>query len=268
METVVINPYRVKRKFKKKKEWDFDFMKKDFKKEKVKKEINKKEDKKKGGNIMKKKKTVKKMVLKRTKNKIKKSVPKKIKSLIKIKGERTRPVFYKINKNTIRRSPMARKKYEKVINPMKFITSSLNDIKEALPDVLYASAGYIGIGYVERFIQSKVSMLPMDNALIRQLTKVGLTIGLSSLAGMWNKKASKMVFLGGLLNIGQDIWTSYELNKLIPIQIEGNLTAGSSQSSQTSQSSKSSQTDEDEGTSSLISTSEIDSLITNNETLF
>lgn len=135
------------------------------------------------------------------------------------RSRRTRPVFYQIGKNVIKRSPKARHKYARVLNPLRFIQKNLGEMTSMLPDVVYTGAGYIGIGYVGQFITQTTGFKFMDNPMVRQLTKAGITIGLSTVANIWNKRAGKMVFLGGMLNVVQDVWNSYEVFKLVPINV-------------------------------------------------
>ena len=246
METIIMNPI----KFKKRK---IKFKKRGFKLKKIK--LNKKYFKKGGKIKMKRKRSSKgKGILSQLffkAPKVKRKVRKPRISL----GGKTRPVFYEISKSTIKRSPFAKKHYKKITNPINFIKRNLNDVVSIMPDVVYAGAGYIGVGYVERLVKNTTGFTLPDNPVIRQIGKTLITIGVSTLANMWNKRAGKMVFLGGLLNVAQDIWNSYEIFKLIPIQVPS-LPAPTSTKTLTSNV-------EESGQDTIISDSSFDTLITN-----
>lgn len=253
METIIMNPIGKK---------------KPKSKKKLKKKMKKSSKKlKKGGKKMAKKKSRKakklglsskiaKMISLPTKKKKAKSRKKSKSSVSSVfSGRRTRPVFYQIGKSTIKRSPKAKVRYATMLNPIKFIRKSLGNVVQSVPEVIYAGAGYIGIGYVGNLISSTTGFKFTDNPPVRQLTKLGITIGLSALAGMWNVKASKMVFLGGMLNVGQDVWSSYEIFKAIPISVP-TLPASAPATTTPSVATE-------EGAGTLLNDKQIDTLITN-----
>ena len=148
-------------------------------------------------------------------------------------GEKTRPVFYKVTPDTIQRSfnkriayahminphKKGKKSYKKGVrfmkNPIKGVTSKAKEILRDVPDALFAGGGFIGTNIV-------MNMLPVTiraNNVYRIGGKILTVIVLGMTISMLTKKAeiSKMIMLGGTLNIIQDGIDTLKLGQFLPV---------------------------------------------------
>jgi len=140
-------------------------------------------------------------------------------------GEIHRPVFFKVAPDKLKLSPLStlKKKYlitnkkRKKVNPMKLhLTKMPQSVLDKLPNVAVAGAGYIGTGYVMNIIN--IDAIKQNN-ILRLLTEIGISLGLTYAFGLINKKYSDNILTGGLLFTLHDAWNSFQLSNILPISI-------------------------------------------------
>jgi hypothetical protein len=105
--------------------------------------------------------------------------------------------------------------YRKGVRNMNIMGSVKEMLKDA-PEAVFAGAGLLGVTAVTNFLPISVK----TNDMFRVAGKIGITVGLGVLTRMVIKKPaiSKMVVLGGTLNVLNDLAGITKLSMFLPVE--------------------------------------------------